>query len=219
MARDRGQRRRRRLEGRRNHAHHHLGACLDGMAGQCLRGRPEAAEGRLHRAHTGSTTPQRFHWHARTHHKHQWSHSKHQKGARWGIEPEVTGEGGNRGESNPRSPRRGSSHQFQLEEVVEEVGATVLPKRRRRRPPVMVGMVGRRRRWFRVCQRAQGGEGERVRGLGWVGWPTQTRAGLVQPGQVGWLGLMGQSPFVQINFKFQILNAVFFWINSNPKLK
>jgi hypothetical protein len=31
------------------------GACLDGMAGQCPRGRPETTRGSLHRSTTGST--------------------------------------------------------------------------------------------------------------------------------------------------------------------
>jgi hypothetical protein len=84
------------------------------------------------------------HRRAHAHHNHQSSRSKHQERARRGIESEVTGDGGNRGESNPRSPRRGNSHQIQLEEGVEGVGATDLPRHRRRKSPELAKMLGQR---------------------------------------------------------------------------
>jgi hypothetical protein len=58
----------------------HPGACPDGMAGQCLRGRLDATRGGLHRALTGSTTPRRFHRRVLVQLKHQWLHSKHRRG-------------------------------------------------------------------------------------------------------------------------------------------
>jgi hypothetical protein len=46
---------RRGVEEKKNTLTIRLGACLDGMAGQCPRGRPEATRGRLHHGTTGST--------------------------------------------------------------------------------------------------------------------------------------------------------------------
>jgi hypothetical protein len=80
MVRDRGQRRMRRIEKRRKHTHRCSGAYLDGIAGQCLRGRPEAARGWLHQALTESTTPRRFHRRVLVQLKHQRLLSKHMKG-------------------------------------------------------------------------------------------------------------------------------------------
>jgi hypothetical protein len=124
MARDHGRRRRRRVERRRSHAHHRLGARLDGMAGQCLRGRPEAAQGSLHHG-----TPGAPHHGNHTHTSQPPEVAQQaQERARQGIKSEAIGDGENRGETTHRSTRRGSSHRFQLEEVVEGVGATVLPQ-------------------------------------------------------------------------------------------
>jgi hypothetical protein len=58
------------------------------MAGQCLRGRSEAARGRLHRALTGSTTSWHFHRRVTAQLQHQRMHSKHRRG---GWEQHLTG--------------------------------------------------------------------------------------------------------------------------------
>jgi hypothetical protein len=88
--------------------------------------------------------------------------------------------------------------------VIEGVGVTVLPKRWRRRPPVMAGMVGRWRRRFRVRQRARGREGESVgAGLGQLTDPDPSRSGSPEPG--GLVGPNGPRPIClksNPNFKF-----------------
>jgi hypothetical protein len=53
-------------EGGGNHTHHRPGARLDGMAGQCLCGQPEAAWGSLHRSGNGGTRSNPI-WAASTH--------------------------------------------------------------------------------------------------------------------------------------------------------
>jgi hypothetical protein len=72
------------------------------------------------------------------------------------------------GETTHRSPRRGSSRRFQLEEVVEGVGAMVLPQA----SVAEATGVGRNGRATAAAiegspelARKRGGE----RGLGWVG--------------------------------------------------
>jgi hypothetical protein len=96
-----------------------------------------------------------------------------------------------------RSPRRGSSHQIQLEEGVEGVGATILPQA----SAVEATRAGRNG-WpvatvTRVRRGAREGEGE-------LEEPTQVLAGWVRPSRVDWARPMGQSPVPnQIqNFKF-----------------
>jgi hypothetical protein len=78
MARDHGQRREERGRGKKNTLTVHPSAYLDGMAGQCPRGRPEATRGSLHHGTTGSTAlgaSTGVHTHARTtsekHRRHQ----------------------------------------------------------------------------------------------------------------------------------------------------
>jgi hypothetical protein len=125
----------------------------------------------------------------------------------------VTGDGGNRGESNPRSPRRGNSHRIQLEEGVEGVEATDLPRCRRRKSPELAGMLGRRRRRLGFARAPRGREGERV-GAG-QGRFDRPRPEPVWFNQARWagLGLMGQSPFsnqIQISnlkvlFSFELI--------------
>jgi hypothetical protein len=55
MVRDHGQGEKQRVERKKKELTSRPGAYLAGMAGQCPRGRPGAAEGRLHRGATGST--------------------------------------------------------------------------------------------------------------------------------------------------------------------
>jgi hypothetical protein len=178
---------------RPNHTHHRPGARLDGMVGQSLRGQPEAAWGRLHRAHTGSTTPRCFYRRVLAQLKHQRWLSRLRRessvrhligGVRWRRIP--------RGKT-PRSPRRRSSHKFQLEDFVEGVEATILPKHQRRRPPEMAGVTGRRWRRSRYRQRARG-EREESEGarLGRLTDPDPSRFGLTEPG--GPVGSNGPRP-------------------------
>jgi hypothetical protein len=79
-------------------------------------------------------------------HKAQAPEVAQQAQARRGTFSEVFGGGEHRGGKPPSSPWRRSFRSFQLEELVEEVEATILSKHRRRGPPELAGVTGRRRR-------------------------------------------------------------------------
>jgi hypothetical protein len=155
----------------------HPGARLDGMAGQCLRGQLEAAWGSLHQARTGSTTPWRFHRRALTRHKHLSKLSR--------LSKLQHGEAPHRGCSEVADPE-GKDH---LDLLGEEAANDSIwwrwkrarrrvfcPRWRQRRPPELAGEARRRRR--SSCRQGARGQREESEGLGWVGRPTQTRAGL-----------------------------------------
>jgi hypothetical protein len=120
------------------------GARLDGLAGQCLRGQPEAAWGSLHQARTGSTTPWRFHRRALAKHKHQSKLSKLQ-----------LGEAQHRGCSEAADPE-GRDHPDLLGEEAANDSfwwrwkrawrRVFRPRWRQRRPPELAGEARRRRR-------------------------------------------------------------------------
>jgi hypothetical protein len=97
------------------------GACLDGMAGQCPLGRPEATRGRLHHSTTGSTAPGTstgVHTHTMTTSE---RHSRHQ-GEAGEVSSSVAAERRKpEWDSSHRSPRRGRGRQIDL--VEEEEGA------------------------------------------------------------------------------------------------
>jgi hypothetical protein len=128
MVRDRGQRRMRGIGKGRKHTHRRPGAHLDSMAGQCLRGRPEAAQGWLHRTLTGSTTSRHFHRRVLKQRKHQRLRSKHRRG---GSAKHQTGDDWRRqiprGRTT-RSPRGGGARRFHPVEMVEGARAHVSPK-------------------------------------------------------------------------------------------
>jgi hypothetical protein len=99
---------------------------------------------------------------------------------------EAIGGGGFREGTPSRSPRRGSFRRSQLEELEEEVEATILSKHQWRRSPELAGVARRRRRWSRSPAGSRGRE-ENEWGLGWVGWPTQTWAGWLSRAEwAGW---------------------------------
>jgi hypothetical protein len=205
MVRDRGQRRMRRIEKRRKHTHRCSGAHLDGIAGQCLRGRPEAARGWLHRALTGSTTPRRFHRRVLVQLKHQRLLSKHRT---WrNTKPEAIGGGRFQGGTPSRSPRRGGGRQFHLVELVGGAGASDSPKV----ATAMVAGVGRNGQAMaaaiQITRGVDGRQGGERVGLGWVGLtnPDPNQVGLAEPGWAGWAsrpvepaGQMGQIGFGQL---------------------
>jgi hypothetical protein len=97
------------------------GTCLDGMVGQCPRGRPKATRGRLHHSTIESTTPGAstgMHTHTMTTLE---RHSRHQ-GEAGEVSSSVAVERRKpERDSRHRSPRRGSGHQIDL--VEEEEGA------------------------------------------------------------------------------------------------
>jgi hypothetical protein len=113
--------------------------------------------------------------------------------ARRGTFSEVFGGSEHRGGKPPRSPRRGSFRSFQLEELVEEVEATILSKHRLRGPSKLAGVTGRRWRRFRYRQRARGEREESEgAGLGRLTDPDPSRFSLTEPG--GPLGSNGPRP-------------------------
>jgi hypothetical protein len=110
----------------------------------------------------------------------------------------ATGVGETQGETSHRSPRRGSTHQIQLEERVEDVEAQRLPQ-------VAVAEFARgeqeRRAMaaaIRVRQSIVGKRGVRE-GLGWVGLTDPDPSRLGSTSQVGWVGPVGQGPLAYLN--------------------
>jgi hypothetical protein len=183
------------------------------MAGQGLRGQPEAAWGSLHQAHTGSITPWRFNRRAPVRHKHQSklsSFSKPQHG-------EVLGSVATGRQKPERSQASdlfgeeaaGKSARRRRERV--ERGA-FCPRWRRQNSPESARIAKRRRRRFRVRRRESRGEGcEGEAGLGRFdrprSWPVGLNpAGLVGPGQWAQAHLQIKLSFKNLKLCFSFLN-------------
>jgi hypothetical protein len=131
------------------------------MAGQCLRGPPEAAWGRLHLGAPASS------------HLVQAPEPAHQAPDRWETAAEVLGGDRSWGEGPIRSPQVESGRRNYLVELVEEAAASVSP---------MVATAEA----IRIARESSGGREGRRLGLGWVGGSTQTRAGWLS--HAGWAG-------------------------------
>jgi hypothetical protein len=94
--------------------------------------------------------------------------------AQRGTASGVLGGGRSWGETPPRSPQRGGGRWFHLVEMKEGAEESISPKVAAAKT---TGEARRQRRWSSCCQGARG-KREESEGLGWVGRPTQTRAGL-----------------------------------------
>jgi hypothetical protein len=140
------------------------GANLAGMARQCPRGRPCAAEGRLHRDAPGA--PHLALPPAKARVAQALEHAQHaqQSPAARHLIGELGG-GRSRGGRPPRSPRGGSGRRFHSVELVEGAEASVPPKEATTRPPELAGEARRRRRRSRSPEGSRGERGEH-RGMG-----------------------------------------------------
>jgi hypothetical protein len=101
------------------------GAYLVGMAGQCPRGRPGAAEGSLHRGTTRSTASGAstgVHTHTEVSSK---KHCRRQGRGRRGVEVGGDHVAKSRAASLHGSPQRGGSQRSGLVEIEEGAGASV----------------------------------------------------------------------------------------------
>jgi hypothetical protein len=122
MASERGQRKKRGFTLTRR-----PGAYLAGMARQCPRDRPGAAEGGLHRVapwapHLGVSTGER------SRSSSTWACSAAQQAPAAKHRIRVLGGGRSRERRATRSPRRGSGRRFHLVELVEGVEEIISPK-------------------------------------------------------------------------------------------
>jgi hypothetical protein len=169
------------------------------MAGQCPRGRPGATWEGLHRSTTGSTALGA----STGMHTHQLTtsvmHSMRQEEV-WrgdglgGDRVAKTREG-----SSHRSPRRGSGRRIYSVEKEEGAEGSILPKL-----AVAESAEGSRNRQATArrlgLRRSQsaGKRGERE-GLGWVSLTDPDPSRLGSTSREGWVGPVGQSPFVYLN--------------------
>jgi hypothetical protein len=103
-------------------------AYLAGMAGQCPRGRPSAAEGRLHRGTTGSTAiGASTGMHSLTEVSSK-KHSRRRGRGRQDVEIGGDREAKSHAGSHHGSPRRGGGRRCHLVELVGGAGASDSPK-------------------------------------------------------------------------------------------
>jgi hypothetical protein len=181
VARERGQRKKRKITLTRR-----PGAYLAGMARQCPRGRPGAAEGRLHRDAPGA--PHLALPPAKARVAQALEHAQHaqQSPAAKHLISELGG-GRSRGGRPPRSPRGGSGRRFHSVELVGGAEASISPK------VAMAEATGVGRRGQATAAAIQIAKGivERERrasraGLGRLTDPDPSRVGLAEPEWAGW---------------------------------
>jgi hypothetical protein len=123
------------------------GACLDGMAGQCPRGRLDATRGRLHHGTTGSTTigaSTGVHMHT------QGSPRRSPAGVREEAD-EVTRSVANLMKNPEQDPAMNLTGEEAANETVRwrwkrALGRVIRPRWRRRWSPGLAGVARRRRR-------------------------------------------------------------------------
>jgi hypothetical protein len=151
------------------------------MAGQCLRGQPEAAWGRLHQGAPASS------------HQAQAPEPAHQAPDRWGTAAAVLGDDRSWGEGPIQSPQVESGRRNHLVELVEEAAASDSPKV----ATAMAAGGGRSGKAAAVMQIARGTTSGREEatgaGLGRFDRPRPEPADLAEPGgPAGPAGLLGQ---------------------------